>query len=234
MHDKRNNLGYAARLGFSAPQGPRQLGQGRARMTVASQAISPRKIELLDMLSQTALQETSAPISLRQFAIQAGVSEPTLRHHFDDRQGLVISILRHVAGHAREFLYRCAQPGKDFEDSVRGYLDLAMEGFGNDVFARAHAFALVESIHDPVVAEAYLKIVIEPSLAAIEARLAPSLDPEGSDPTKVRETAFVLYSPVLLAILHQRLLKGDEARPMDLPRFFNRLTGMLTRGAEFD
>ncbi len=189
-----------------------------------------RRTELLEMLSGTALKETSAPISLRQFAIQAGVSEPTLRHHFDDRQGLVIAILRHVAAAAREFLAQCAIPGADHAQSVRGYVDLAMRGVENDVFARAHAFALVESMHDPEVARAYLTVIIEPSLEALEARLAPSVDPDGTDPDKVRDTAFFLYAPVLLAVLHQRLLRGAEVRPLDFPAFFERLTTLLTKG----
>ncbi len=199
-------------------------------MADVSTGVSDRKTELLELLSHTALQQSSAPVSLRQFAIQAGVSEPTLRHHFADRQGLVIAILRHVAAEAASFLARTATPGADYAQSVRGYVDLAMEGFGNDLFARAHAFALVESIHDPIVAQAYLTHIIEPSLAAIEARLSPSLDPDGMQPDKVRDTAFFLYAPVLMAVLHQRLLRGEHVRPLDLPTFFERLTRLLTHG----
>lgn len=198
-------------------------------MDVAA-GVSDRKTELLELLSGTALQQASSPVSLRQFAIQAGVSEPTLRHHFHDRQGLVIAILRFVAQGASSFLARTASASDNYADAVQGYVDLAMEGFESDFYARAHAFALVESIHDPVVGQAYLTLIIEPSLAAIEARLQPSLDPDNADPDKVRTTAFFLYSPILMAILHQRLLRGDQVRPLDLPVFFQRLTALLTKG----
>lgn len=190
-----------------------------------------RKTELLLVLSEMALKQATSPVSLRQFSIAAGVSEPTLRHHFTDRQGLVIAILGHLAGYAREFIARTAEPGDTLEASVRGYLDLAKEGVGNDLFARAHAFALVESMHDPVVAQAYLSLIIEPSLGAIEARLAPSLDPDGGQPDMVRDTAFFLYAPVLVAVLHQKLLRGEDTRPLDFEVFFTRLTGLLNSGA---
>ncbi len=195
-----------------------------------------RRTQLLEILSAAALRETSSPISLRKFAIEAGVSEPTLRHYFDDRQGLVIAILRFLSASAGEYLERCADGGPDLPKSISDYLALAMEGVENDVFARTHAFALVESIHDPMVAEVYLQTAIEPSLAAIERRLAASMDQGGqggaADPEFIRDMAFFLYSPMLAAILHQRLLCGEKVRPLDLQRFFGRLTRVLSQSAQ--
>ncbi len=191
-----------------------------------------RKTELLGILARTAIAERSAPVSLRQFAIRAGVSEPTLRHYFKDRQGVVIAIIGFFADGARDWLARSAEPSKTIAEAVAGYADLAMEGSDTDIFAQAHAFALVESIHDRVVARAYLDTIIEPSLKAIEARLAPALDPEGETPERVRHAALNLYASVLIAVVHQRLLRGAEARPLDMGRFFSDLTGLFTQGLE--
>jgi AcrR family transcriptional regulator len=193
-------------------------------------APSSRKSELLAILAGTAIAERSAPVSLRQFAIQAGVSEPTLRHYFNDRQGVVIAIIGYFAEGARDWLARSAEPSKTVADAVAGYAELAMEGSDTDIFAQAHAFALVESIHDPVVARAYLDMIIEPSLQAIEARLAPALDPGGAAPERVRHAALNLYASVLIAVVHQRLLRGAEARPLDMGRFFSDLTSLFTQG----
>lgn len=192
---------------------------------------SPRQRELLDTLSLAAVADRTGPVSLRQFAIRAGVSEPTLRHFFGDRRGVVIAIFHHFARQAGAWLTRSAKPGADLEESVAGYLDLSLEGFDNSLFAQAHAFALVESIHDPVVGRAYLDIIVEPSLQAIETRLAPGVDPSGSQPGAVRHAALALYSTMLFAILHQRLLHGSEARPLAMDAFFADLVTLFARGA---
>jgi len=189
-----------------------------------------RKDELLGELARIAVAERSAPVSLRQFAIKAGVSEPTLRHYFADRQGVVTAIIEFFAEGARDWLQRSAEPAASVEEAVRGYAGLALEGADTDTFAQAHAFALVESIHDPVVARAYLDLIVEPSLKAIESRLAPALDPDGAFPDRVRHGAISLYAPILIAVVHQRLLRGAEARPLDMGAFFNDLSELFAHG----
>ena len=196
----------------------------------AARRTTGRREELLADLALIAVAERSAPVSLRQFAIKAGVSEPTLRHYFTDRQGVVIAIIGFFADGAQDWLMRSAARVETVEEAVQGYAGLALEGADTDTFAQAHAFALVESIHDPVVARAYLDSIIEPSLTAIERRLAPSVDPSGAAPDRVRHGAISLYAPILIAVLHQRLLRGAEARPLDMEAFFNDLTALFARG----
>ncbi|MFN3834816.1 MAG: TetR/AcrR family transcriptional regulator [Glycocaulis sp.] len=199
-------------------------------MTAPAVTHSRRQRELLDMLSAAAVADRSGPVSLRQFAIRAGVSEPTLRHFFGDRQGVVIAILHHFAHQADAWLARSAQPGAGLEASVDGYLQMSLEGFDNSLFVQAHAFALVESIHDPEVARAYLSIVVEPSLQAIERRLAPGISPDGQNPERVRHAALTLYSTMLFAVLHQRLLRGQETRPLNMEAFFGDMVRLFGRG----
>lgn len=200
------------------------------RSAAAGGPATDRRSELLAILARTAIAERSAPVSLRQFAIKAGVSEPTLRHYFTDRQGVVIAIIAYFADGARDWLERSAQPGADLAEAVSGYGALALEGSSSNVFAQAHAFAFVESIHDRVVARAYLDTIIEPSLQALERRLGPGVDPGGQDAERVRHSAIFLYAPVLVAVLHQRLLGGDQIRPLDMTRFFDDLTRLFTAG----
>jgi len=191
-----------------------------------------RRRELLDVLAQAALDIGSRPVSLRQFAIQAGVSEPTLRHHFGDRQAVVVAIMDHLAESARDWLERAAAPAGDVGDGLRSFADFTLAGLESDLFVRAHSFALVEAIHDPVAATAYRRTMIDPSLAAIEARIAGAVDPSGEDPEKVRQTAFAYYSALLFAILHQGPLGGREEAPLDVGGFLGRLAGVLDRGLQ--
>ncbi len=193
-------------------------------------AVKDRRHELLSLLAPTAIAERSAPVSLRQFAIKAGVSEPTLRHFFTDRQGVVTALIGFFAEGAKHFLEQSSQPEASLHEAVSGYGNLALAGAQSRLFAQAHAFALVESIHDPEVARTYLQTIIEPSLQALEHRLAPSVDPEGSNPDRVRHATLALYGPTLIAILHQQLLKGDEIRPLDMSAFVADLTALFTDG----
>lgn len=189
-----------------------------------------RRLELLTRLAEIALKHHHSAISLRQFAIQIGVSEPTLRHFFTDRQGVVIALIEYFADGAADWLARSAEASDTLDQAVEGYTALAIEGSTRTVFARAHAFAFVEAIHDPVIARTYLDHIIEPSLKAIEQRLQPSIDPQNSDPERVRHAAFFLYAPVLTAILHQRLLNGEHTRPLNLQSFFTHLTTLFKTG----
>jgi AcrR family transcriptional regulator len=191
-----------------------------------------RRHELVSLLAPSAIAERSAPVSLRQFAIKAGVSEPTLRHFFTDRQGVVIALIGYFAEGARQFLELSAKPEATLKDAVSGYGELALAGAQSRLFAQAHAFALVESIHDPAVARAYLQTIIEPSLQALEQRLAPAMDPDAASPERVRHAALALYAPILIAILHQDLLKGDEVRPLDMSAFITDLTALFTHGLQ--
>lgn len=195
-------------------------------------AYKDRRHELLSLLAPTAIAERSAPVSLRQFAIKAGVSEPTLRHFFTDRQGVVIALISYFAEGARQFLELSATPEISLKKAVSGYGELALSGAQSRLFAQAHAFALVESIHDPEVARAYLQTIIEPSLKALERRLAPGMDPDAASPERVRHAALALYAPILIAILHQDLLQGDEVRPLDMADFITDLTTLFTHGLQ--
>lgn len=191
-----------------------------------------RKKELLDVLSRTAVSDREGPVSLRQFAIRAGVSEPTLRHHFGDRRGVVIAILQHFADEAQPFLELSARPASTLQSSIAEYATMAQTGFENETYIKAHAFALVESIHDSEVAQAYLTIIIEPSLKAIEERLSDQMSSQGHTNEEIRSAALMIYAPTLFTALHQNLLKGDVQRPLNMTDFMNFLTRTLSQGLE--
>ena len=55
-----------------------------------------KRTALLDTLTDFALAAALTRPSLRQIAIAANQSEPTLRHYFGDRQGLVLEIIENI------------------------------------------------------------------------------------------------------------------------------------------
>lgn len=211
---------------------PARLPRSEQHADTAVGKTLARRRELLDALAGAALEIGSRPVSLRQFAIQAGVSEPTLRHYFNDRQGVVVAIMEHLADGARDWLERAAAPGGPLEDSLTGFAAFTLAGLENDLFVRAHSFALVEAIHDPVAAEAYRRTMIDPSLKAIEARIAHALGDGARSEARARDTAFAFYAALLFAILHQGPLGGRKDAPLDIGGFLTRLSSVLARGVE--
>lgn len=160
---------------------------------------------------------------MRQFAIRAGVSEPTLRHFFSDRQGVVVAILEHLAAQASGWLARMSEPVDNPAEGLNAFASAAQNDDVANLFTRAHSFALVEAIHDPVVARAYRRTMIDPSLAAIERRIGGAKPP-----------AFAFYASMLLAILHQGPLGGAAEAPLDTSALLADLAERLTRPEQPD
>jgi AcrR family transcriptional regulator len=181
-----------------------------------------KRARLVDALTSFALSTDLERTSLRQFASAAGVAEPTLRHYFTDREGVVKAILARIAERGRPFIAFAATPGQSYAETVRSYLDLSLAGVLHKGFVRAHAFGLIEGMADRELGRAYLEALLEPSLEAIEAKLGPFF-PESADPQDARAAAFVLLGAMLMAVIHQRLLGGEEVAKLDVPKFFRRL-----------
>ncbi len=185
-----------------------------------------KRAALVNALVDHALNTGLTRASLRQFAIAAGVSEPTLRHYFTDRTGVVLAVMEAIAERGDRFMRFAATPLDTYEDSLKSYADLSLAGVKHGGFERAHAFGLIEGVADPKLGEAYLRLLLEPSLAAIEAKITGFIDPEGAKPDEVRAAALMFFAPMLLGVLHQHVLGGREVRPLDMQKYF----GLLARG----
>jgi AcrR family transcriptional regulator len=181
--------------------------------------------DLCDFVLRTQLTRPS----FRQLAQAGGVAEPTLRHYFGDRDSVASEILAILGERAAPFIEAVSQPPTDQNDAVEAYIELSRAGVTNGGFARAHCFGLVEGVADEKVGRAYLTELLEPSLAALEHRLRPHLGDKPS-PERQRAAALMLFAPLLLSVIHQQLLGGTEAAPMDLDRVFDELA-QLSRAA---
>ena len=166
--------------------------------------------------------------SFRQMAIAGHVAEPTLRHYFGDRDSVAREILHELGERAGPLIDAVAQPAPNVDEAVDAYVAMSRAGVQHGGFARAHAFGLVEGVADCEVGRTYLTDLLEPSLQALESRLKPHLD-QGDDPIEARAVALMLFAPMLLAVLHQQLLGGEEAAPIDLDRLFAALAKRTRR-----
>lgn len=180
---------------------------------------------LLDTLTHFALTDDLRRPSLRQFAISAGASEPTLRHYFKDRRGVVIAILEHIHNRAVPLWGVIETPAKTPAKAVEEYYRVSQAGMSHAGFARAHAFGLIEGMADPIVGRAYLEFLLNPALEAAKNKMeATGLD------HSAQAAAFMMMSPMLVMTLHQQLLGGEEIAPIDQDKMLMEMQNLLVSG----
>lgn len=186
-----------------------------------------KRDRLVQELTDYVLRSELTRPSFRQLAMAGAVAEPTLRHYFGDRENVAGEILRVLGERAEPLMSAVAGQSPDAESAVSAYVQLSKAGVSHGGFARAHAFGLIEGVADEAVGRAYLEFLLEPSLQALEQRIRPHLAKDTS-PEKVRAAAMIVFAPMLLAVLHQQLLGGAEAAPLNLDRYFDNLAEMAT------
>lgn len=185
-----------------------------------------KRERLVRDLAEFVLRSDLTRPSFRQLAQAGGVAEPTLRHYFGDRDGVATAILALLGEQAKPLIDAVATPAPNAAAAVDTYIDLSRIGVATGGFGRAHSFGLVEGVADEKVGEAYLELLLEPSLQALENRLAPYLGPDAS-PARKRAAALMIFAPMLLAVIHQQLLGGEKAAPMDLDAMFGALAELV-------
>lgn len=173
-----------------------------------------KRATLLHVLTEFALNGEFRRPSLRQFAIAANASEPTLRHYFTDRRGLVIAIMETIGERGRPVWAEIAVPASSTSEAVQDVLRITFDGMTNGRFARAHAFGLIEGMADPQAGKAYLNHVLEPALDSVRRKLDAT--PGGPDDgAELRAAAIATLSPLIVMSLHQDLLGGRTVAPFD-------------------
>ncbi len=190
-----------------------------------------KRSALLDALTAFALSADLRRPSLRQFALSVHQSEPTLRHYFTDRQGLVVDILENIGRQATPLWAMVATPSSSPATAFEEYFRISEAGMKLGGFVRAHAFGLIEGLADEVAGKAYLEKVLEPALKAVSEKLRNT--PGGpQDESALRAAALAALSPLLVMSLHQELLGGAASAPIDSGAVMNQLQTWLGRALD--
>jgi AcrR family transcriptional regulator len=186
---------------------------------------------LLDALTDFALSADLRRPSLRQFAMAVQQSEPTLRHYFGDRQGLVLDILENIGRRGAPLWAMVATPSAGPAAAIEEYFRISEAGMKLGGFTRAHAFGLIEGLADEAAGRAYLEKVLEPALQAIAEKLRATPDAPKDEAT-LRATALAALSPLLVMSLHQELLGGATTFPINVGAVIGALQSGLSRALE--
>ena len=180
-----------------------------------------KRVALLKRLDPRLSDFSQARPSFREMAGAAGVSVPTLRHYFKDREGVVQAYLVWQGGESARYRPLVATTEDPFRDSIRKVLQGAAFGLKDMGRIRTHVVGLTEGLHNDRVGPSYLQATLEPLLASVEQRLTLHVARGEMRTVDIRHAAVTLIAPLLLAILHQRELGGAAVRLMDFDRFLD-------------
>ena len=178
-----------------------------------------KRLALLRRLDPRLSDLSQTRPSFREMAGAAGVSVPTLRHYFTDREGVVQAYLVWQGGESARYRPLVATTEDPFEYSIRKVLRGSAFGLKDMGRIRTHVVGLTEGLHNERVGPSYLQATLEPLLASVEQRLTLHVARGEMRPVDLRHAAITLVAPLLLAILHQRELGGTSVRQMDFDRF---------------
>jgi AcrR family transcriptional regulator len=158
--------------------------------------------------------------SFREIAAAAGVSVATLKHYFGSREGLVEAVLANWHQQGMPYLLEVATGElPPVETSLRNVLERIGVGFRRSALDEVHSIGLAAGLREPTLGPAYLRDVLDPTLEAVEARLARHIARGELRGVDVRQLALSLVAPALLLLLHQLSLGGSRTRPLGYERF---------------
>ena len=82
-----------------------------------NQDFAEKKLALVQKLADFLLSDDVELPSFRQMAIAADTSEPTLRHYFGDRSGVIIAVMAHIGKLAEPFREHTRKPSDSIEEA---------------------------------------------------------------------------------------------------------------------
>jgi len=171
-----------------------------------------------------------ASASLRELAVGAGVSVATLKHYFGSRDGVIRAALEVLHGQGARYIVEVATAEHGpVTESLRWTLQSIAGAWRKHGLGRVHAMGIAAGVQSDALGPAYLEHVLEPTLVAVEARLATHVARGELERCDLRAAALLLVSPLVLGLLHQGELGGSKCRPLDVDKFVEELLARFLR-----
>ncbi|HIG22572.1 MAG TPA: TetR/AcrR family transcriptional regulator [Henriciella sp.] len=193
------------------------------------QDFEQKKQALTDKLLAYVLSDGVDRPSFRQLAIAAETSEPTLRHYFKDRTGLIIHLLEQINDRSEPMRDILRQPQDNLDDAVKGYFRQMAALTRTDSYVKVHAFGIREAMADEEIQKFYLQKYLASGIDSVAERLVRSKGGVKSF-DEARHAAILIVSASLLRVVHQEVLKGKVHKPLDEDIYFERVGEWLLNG----
>lgn len=176
-----------------------------------------RRAELAMLVRARLAEQQGHSPSFRELALAAGVSVATLRHYFGSREQLVKAVFAIARATGERHLTRARTvEANDLAQSVKVFLQAVVGGWTHGQVGTLHRIGLSEGLRNRSTGPDYLVDILEPTLQALERRLAQHIETGAMASADTRHAALMLLSPIVLALLHQHDLGGTRCRPLDM------------------
>lgn len=189
-----------------------------------------KRRELAKKVAQTLVAAPADHTSLRELARAAEVSVSTMRHYFDDRNGLVDAALAEMGGAAQRHLEN-AVTELDGEPTERlvVWLGVLKDAWTSYSVGRAHAVGLAEGLYADA-GPSYVQHLYRPFLDSTE-QVLRDLDADGFvSIANHRRAAHVLLTPLKGLLTYQESLRDPDHGTVDVDDFVADHVSRFLRG----
>lgn len=198
---------------------------------VRNSDFNQKKLSLLEKLTEYLLRDGVYVPSLRQLAIAAETSEPTLRHYFGDRSGLIVAVLEHIGKTDEPILTSLREPQESCEGALNGFMQYLQRFRAHRNYSKIQALGIRESLADEDVQSAYLQKLVRPGVEVLTERFLRSRGGPATF-TEARSAATMTISASIFMVLHQDVLNGKEHMPIDHETYLEHVGQMFLKGIE--
>ena len=181
-----------------------------------------RRQQILARIVQRLVRPGALHPSYRELAEAGEVSLSTLQHYFGRRDAVIAAVFDQAAQGSAPHLAEAREPAGNLAESVAAVLGNLRLGFEQFGLADLHVLGLAEGLRHATLGPMMVETVLEPTIAAVTARLAAHQSAGQLKPdTDPRNAALMLLLPVVMLLLHQRDLGGGADYPIDLDQFLH-------------
>lgn len=195
---------------------------------VKNQDYDEKRKALLKSMTEFIQQNDVIDPSLRQLSIGAGVSDVTLRHYFNDRQGVIVALFQSVSEANSAIREAFRQPASSLEKAVNNVTEIWGRISKNASYMRWHVFAIREAIADPVVFDAYEKHVIKPTSEALGEGLMRSSGGTMSFQSGRQAATHIIFNSMFLSL--RELLRREDGDNSNYEARMSRFGGWFVHG----
>ncbi len=200
---------------------------------VQNQDHHEKRVALLEKLTDYVLTENVFVPSLRQMAIAAETSEPTLKHYFENRTGLVLALLKHFHDSVAPLRAALGQAFPTIHEAIEDYTEIAKQMSKDSRYINAHVFGIRESLIDVDIFAAEVRYLVEPGTAAVAERLVKSKGGPVNYST-ARVAANMIITNASTMAFRKVILGDKDPVPIDYDRQFSLMANWMLNGLAND
>lgn len=181
-----------------------------------------KRARMVSFIAPVVMRAAPARPSLREMAKAAGVSVNNLRHYFHTREGVLEAVFEAMGVAGRPHMERARgyteQPPRE---GLKLLLRDLVGAWTPDALGGLHRSGISEGLGSESLGPAYLQHLLEPTLQIFEEVVETWAERDELEVADARVAGLALIGPVLMALLHQRGLGGEDARPLDFEAFID-------------